>query len=108
MIRREQASTTAAQYGFPSRVGCSVISVHHSRSGAVTLNCRLTRSSSVASRGDAALSAPVYALHTSLAQEAFDPFVVTLFTAAQPQLGRHPGPSVGAARLGMNPGNDLG
>src|SRR3712207_7485536 len=30
--RREQASKTTAQYTLPSRVGCSVISVTHSRS----------------------------------------------------------------------------
>ncbi|OJY38733.1 MAG: hypothetical protein BGP03_13315 [Pseudonocardia sp. 73-21] len=43
-IRREQASRTAAQYTFPSNVGCSVMSVHHSSSGPSTTESRSTRS----------------------------------------------------------------
>jgi hypothetical protein len=36
---------TAAQYTFPSAVGCSVMSVIHSLFGTSTVNWRLTRSS---------------------------------------------------------------
>ena len=39
---------TAAQYTFPSPVGCSVMSLTHSRSGASATKARLTRSSWVA------------------------------------------------------------
>ena len=39
---------TAAQYTFPSAVGCSVMSVSQSRSSSATVNWRCTRSSSVA------------------------------------------------------------
>jgi transposase-like protein len=38
-----QTSSTAAQYSFPSAVGCSVMSVTHNRFGAVATNSRLTR-----------------------------------------------------------------
>src|SRR6266516_2985564 len=48
MIFRGNASMTAAQYRLPPAVGCSVMSVSHSTSGASAANCRLTRSSSVA------------------------------------------------------------
>jgi hypothetical protein len=48
MIFRGNASITAAQYSLPPAVGCSVMSISHSTSGASTVNCRLTRSSSVA------------------------------------------------------------
>jgi len=34
----------AQQYTFPSRAGCSVMSVHHSSLGHVTVNCRFTKS----------------------------------------------------------------
>ena len=36
--RREYASSTTAQYTLPSRVGCSVMSVTHNRSGASRAN----------------------------------------------------------------------
>ena len=48
MIRREKAAITAAQYSFPSSVGCPVMSVSHSASGHAAVKSRLTRSSSVA------------------------------------------------------------
>src|SRR6185312_10097737 len=42
--RRENTSMTAAQYTFPSRVGCSVTSVHQISSGPSTTKSRSTRS----------------------------------------------------------------
>jgi hypothetical protein len=45
--RRENASSTTAQYTLPSRVGCSVISVSHNRFGSVRAKSRFTRSSAV-------------------------------------------------------------
>ena len=45
--RRDQASSTIAQYTLPSRVGCSVMSVTHSWSGAARVKSRLTRSAAV-------------------------------------------------------------
>ena len=47
--RREQASSTTAQYSLPSRVGCSVMSVTHSWSRPARANWRLTRLAAVAS-----------------------------------------------------------
>lgn len=47
--RREQASSTTAQYNLPSRVGCSVMSVTHSWLRPARANWRLTRSVAVAS-----------------------------------------------------------
>ncbi|KRB43026.1 hypothetical protein ASD90_21815 [Terrabacter sp. Root181] len=44
-IRRDQASFTAQRYSLPSRVGCSVMSVSHSRFGRSEVKSRLTRSS---------------------------------------------------------------
>jgi hypothetical protein len=45
--RRLKASSTTAQYTLPSRVGCSVMSVSHSRFGSVLANSRFTRSDAV-------------------------------------------------------------
>ena len=45
--RRECTSRTTAQYTFPSRVGCSVMSLSHSWFGAGRENSRSTRSSAV-------------------------------------------------------------
>ena len=48
---RENTSRTAQQYTFPVAVGCSVMSVHHSRFGASATNRRPTRSSCAAGAG---------------------------------------------------------
>lgn len=45
--RRENASSTTAQYTLPSRVRCSVMSVSHNRFGSVRAKSRFTRSSAV-------------------------------------------------------------
>jgi hypothetical protein len=45
VMRREHASITAAQYTFPSAVGCPVMSVSHSRPSPATANWRCTRTS---------------------------------------------------------------
>ncbi len=44
-IRRDQTSLTAHRYGFPSPVGCSLISVSHNRFGPDAVKSRWTRSS---------------------------------------------------------------
>ena len=49
--RREKTSSTTTQGTLPSRVGCSVISVTHSRSGSSRQNRRSTRSLAVATLG---------------------------------------------------------
>jgi hypothetical protein len=45
--RRENTSSTTAQYTLPSRVGCSVMSVTQSRSGSLRAKSRSTRSPAV-------------------------------------------------------------
>src|SRR6059058_6033526 len=49
--RRLNASSTTAQYTFPSRVGCSVMSVTHNWLGRSRMNIRSTRSSAEAALG---------------------------------------------------------
>jgi hypothetical protein len=81
---------TAAQYSFPSPAGCSVMSVSHSRSGAVTVNWRRTRSSSVAAF--TRLRRPlrrVDALDAGLPHEPLDALAVNFDAQAEAQLGVH-------------------
>jgi hypothetical protein len=86
---------TAAQYSFPSWVGCSVISVSHSRSVASTVKVPLDQVllSSLPGRA-ATVSAPVQALDTRLAHESRDPLVVDSQAPPQRQFGMNPGPTI--------------
>ena len=79
------------------------MSVIHSRFGASTVNCRLTRSAlgcggRVADRA-AVASAPVEALDPGLAHQPGDPLEVHRQAQPERQLGVHPRRTVGAARL---------
>ena len=97
MMRRVQASMTAAQYSFPSAVGCSVMSVSHSRSRPVTVNCAVYQV--LLGRGvDQVLPAfaAVDALQPVLAHQPGDPLAVHRLAQAQHQLGMHPRPAVRA------------
>ena len=50
-MRLENASRTAASHSTPSPTGMRVASATHNRSGAVAVNCRLTRSGAGVARG---------------------------------------------------------
>lgn len=78
---------TVAQYGFPSLVGCSVMSVSHSRFGLGVANSRLTRSSAAllrVSHGAAPASASVQALDAGFVHEPGHSPVVDVHTRHSP------------------------
>lgn len=102
---RENASRTTQQT-LPSLVGCSVMSVIHSRFGAVSVNSRLTRS--------VAAYLPAFALRQTLLRESVQAetthqqrhgLAVDEDASPVPQLGRDASLAVDPAGLAMHVGD---
>lgn len=107
--RRENESSATAQWTLASRVGCSVMSVTHNRSGAPRANSRLTRSLAAAvscsGRRYLWVGRP---FDTGSAHQHFDRVVPDDDAMTEAQLGVDPRCAVGATRSRVDRADSLG
>src|SRR5207244_2362532 len=105
--QRKNTSSTAAQYTLPFHVGCSVMSVTHSRLRSLRWNCQSTRSPAVGmfrcGDGEVALSRP----EGRAAHQHLHCLVADRSPMPERKLRVHPSGAVHTTRVSMDLANDL-